>query len=62
MKGKLKSAVRYAVVLVAVWTFLGGSAFAQAVGSDAPDFSAVDTQGQKVSLSGLKGKVVLLDF
>ncbi|NTV45320.1 MAG: redoxin domain-containing protein [Chlorobiales bacterium] len=27
-----------------------------------PDFSAVDTQGQKVSLSGLKGKVVLLDF
>ncbi|NTW48892.1 MAG: TlpA family protein disulfide reductase [Chlorobiales bacterium] len=58
MKGKLKSAV----VLVALWLFMGGSAFAQAVGSDAPDFSATDTQGQKVSLSDLKGKVVLLDF
>jgi peroxiredoxin len=35
---------------------------AQAVGSTAPDFSAKDIAGQDVKLSGLKGKVVLLDF
>ncbi len=28
----------------------------------APDFSLTDTQGQTVTLSGYKGKVVLLDF
>lgn len=62
MKGKMKKAIASAVILLAIWVSLGGSAFAQAVGSDAPDFSAEDTQGQKVSLSDLKGKVVLLDF
>ncbi len=37
--------------------------FAQpAVGSKAPDISLPDANGQKVSLSSLQGKVVLVDF
>lgn len=62
MKDKLKRIVSSVVVLLALSVFVGGAAKAQTVGSDAPDFSADDTQGQKVSLSGLKGKVVLIDF
>lgn len=37
-------------------------AMAQAIGSVPPDFSAKDIAGAKVTLSDLKGKVVLLDF
>ncbi|MGP8215142.1 MAG: redoxin family protein [Bacteroidia bacterium] len=33
-----------------------------AVGSPAPDFTLPDTEGKDVSLSGYKGKVVLIDF
>ncbi|ACF14562.1 alkyl hydroperoxide reductase/ Thiol specific antioxidant/ Mal allergen [Chloroherpeton thalassium ATCC 35110] len=42
--------------------FFAEPALSQTVGSDAPDFSATDMNGNKVSLSDLKGKVVLLDF
>ncbi len=31
-------------------------------GQKAPDISLLDTSGQSVSLSSLKGKVVLIDF
>jgi len=42
-----------------------GAASAQAavaVGAPAPDFSATSTQGAAVSLSGLKGKIVVLEW
>ena len=32
------------------------------LGQDAPDFTAKDQFGQKLSMSGLRGKIVLLDF
>ncbi|MCX5665541.1 MAG: TlpA disulfide reductase family protein [Candidatus Omnitrophica bacterium] len=32
------------------------------IGSDAPDFSLADINGNKVSLSNFNGKVVILDF
>jgi thiol-disulfide isomerase/thioredoxin len=35
---------------------------AQEIGSTPPDFTARDIAGQAITLSGLKGKVVLLDF
>jgi peroxiredoxin len=35
---------------------------AQAIGSAPPDFSARDISGRKVTLSELKGKVILLEF
>ena len=34
----------------------------QEAGSTAPDFTVTDIAGAKLTLSGLKGKVVLLDF
>ena len=32
------------------------------IGFPAPDFSAVDADGEKLSLSSLAGKIVVLDF
>ncbi len=32
------------------------------VGNTAPDFSLADARGKAVTLSGYKGKVVVLDF
>lgn len=32
------------------------------IGSKAPDFTLTDTGGNRVSLSGLSGKVIMLDF
>ena len=42
---------------------ISASANAQlAVGKQAPDFTLMDTEGNKISLSDFKGKTVLLDF
>jgi thiol-disulfide isomerase/thioredoxin len=50
-------------LLIAVFLLtMAVSCRAQAIGSTPPDFSATDIAGTEVTLSGLKGKVVLLDF
>lgn len=47
---------------LAFFFMLNSSAFAKApaTGDPAPDFSLVSVQGEKIKLSGLKGKVVLI--
>lgn len=51
---------KFAVVLAVM--LISASVFGQDVGSKAPDFTAKDINGNEISLSSLKGKVVLLDF
>jgi len=36
--------------------------YGQWIGKDAPDFALTDQDGQKIQLSGLRGKVVLMTF
>jgi len=48
-----------AIVFLSVCSFANAQ---PAVGSNAPDISLPDANGQIVKLSSLKGKVVLLDF
>jgi peroxiredoxin len=52
------------IVFVMAITLLGlaVSCRAQGAGSNPPDFTVTDISGAKVTLSDLKGKVVLLDF
>ncbi len=45
-----------------VGAFALATSFAAEVGSDAPDFSASNTQGEKVSSEDLDGKVVVLEW
>jgi len=51
------------VILVVLLSIVSGAAFAQVVSDQsAPDFTAVDTNGQKHSLSDYKGKFVVLEW
>jgi peroxiredoxin len=53
--------LRIVAVLLAICPFLA-SQTAPHVGQLAPDFTLIDSSGSPIKLSGLKGKVVLLDF
>ncbi len=55
---KTRSPVLIAIIVLAAAV----SCLAQAAGSTPPDFTVTDISGAKLTLSGLKGKVVLLDF
>jgi len=54
--------IHTALLIVIVVLAAAVSCRAQGIGGTAPDFSARDSAGLEVTLSGLKGKVVLLDF
>jgi peroxiredoxin len=54
--------IKIALLIVFVFLATAVSCRAQGIGGTAPDFSAKDIAGLDVTLSGLKGKVVLLDF
>ncbi len=54
--------IKLALLIVVVLLATAVSCRAQGSGGTAPDFSAKDIAGLDVTLSGLKGKVVLLDF
>jgi len=54
------SAVLFCLVSTSVWAFGGGGAVR--VGNMAPDFSLQDSEGNMVTLSDLRGKVVFLNF
>ena len=54
--------IKTALFITAVFLAMAVSCHGQGIGSTPPDFSAKDIDGQEVTLSGLKGKVVLLDF
>ncbi len=68
MKVPRKALVLLATTVVGLCAFATSEAARQIqfhpvpVGQQAPDFTAVAPGGQKVSLSDLKGKVVILDF
>lgn len=47
------------ILLILLWS---SSSWAVRVGSPAPDFTLTDLGGHKVTLSALRGKVVLLNF
>lgn len=57
----MKKTTSFLLAAIAI-SLAAGSCPAQEIGSTPPDFKAKDITGQTVSLSGLKGKVVLLDF
>jgi peroxiredoxin len=54
----IKTSILIAIIILG----LAVSCPAQSAGSQPPDFNAKDITGQAVTLSDLKGKVVLLDF
>jgi thiol-disulfide isomerase/thioredoxin len=54
--------IKHPLLIVLFLLAASASGLAQATGSVPPDFSAKDIAGEKVTLSDLKGKVVLLDF
>jgi|WetSurMetagenome_2_1015567.scaffolds.fasta_scaffold09195_5 peroxiredoxin len=54
--------IKHTLIIVLFCLAAAVSALAQAIGSVPPDFSAKDIAGEKVTLSDLKGKIVLLDF
>jgi len=47
---------------VLIISFTAGSIFAGISGPAAPDFTLADVHGKKVSLTGFRGKVVILNF
>ncbi len=50
------------LTFVLAWLCLSAAAFAVRVGEQAPDFHAVDSNGQSHSLSQYKGKFVVLEW
>ncbi|MFC4767313.1 thiol-disulfide oxidoreductase ResA [Effusibacillus consociatus] len=69
VKNKLSRAVTVGVLLLAALgiiyaliNFTGSETKGVSVGQAAPDFTLTDLNGKAVSLSDLKGKVVLLNF
>ena len=50
------------LTFVLAWLCLSAAAFAVRVGEQAPEFSAVDSNGQSHSLSQYKGKFVVLEW
>jgi len=54
--------IKHSLLIVLFLMAASAPGLAQATGSVPPDFSAKDIAGNKVTLSELKGKVVLLDF
>ena len=51
------------VLMVTIFLIAGcGKASALETGNNAPDFTLTDLNGNKVSLSDFKGKVIILDF
>lgn len=54
--------LRTALLLLLISTLFVLPAFAAKVNSPAPDFTLKDLDGKTVSLKGLKGKVVFLNF
>jgi peroxiredoxin len=54
--------IKITLLIVALFLATAISCSAQGIGGTAPDFSAKDIAGLDVTLSELKGKVVLLDF
>jgi peroxiredoxin len=51
-----------AKILILFFLILTGNVFALQVGDKAPEFTLTDPGGKVISLSSLKGKVVLVDF
>ena len=49
-------------IVVVAFCVLSGRAFAAAVGEMAPPFTLATAEGPTISLEGLRGKVVYLDF
>ena len=51
------------VIFICISTFVSSlTVYGQDVNSNAPDFTAKDLNGNTITLSELKGKVILLDF
>lgn len=48
------------LVLIVTWLVVASPVLALNVGDPAPDFSGTSIDGEKVSLSGMKGKIVVL--
>ncbi len=62
MTKKLKNILFAAFVFAAASLTMTGTIMAQSIGSQAPNFEAKDIEGNDISLSKLKGSVVLIDF
>ena len=58
---RLRVMVRWGIALLVVLS-LAGSGWAVEKGAQAPEFSLVDTAGNTVTLSQMKGKVVVVNF
>lgn len=54
--------IRISLLIAGIFLTTAVPCRAQGIGGTPPDFSAKDIAGLEVTLSGLKGKVVLLDF
>lgn len=50
------------IPVLIVLVFTQSKMNASAEGNDAPDFSITDLKGETISLSGLKGKVIIINF
>src|SRR5260221_3905809 len=58
----MKNKINYILTITIFAIILSTSAFSQEVNSAAPDFAVKDLNGNTITLSELKGKVILLDF
>jgi len=54
--------MKMTLLMVAIFLGTAASCRAQGTGGTPPDFTATDISGTSLTLSALKGKVVLLDF
>lgn len=58
----MKKIIGFFMIFSFLFASLNGMVFALGEGDQGIDFNLTSTKGEKVSLSGLKGKKVLLDF
>jgi len=62
MLGHARTPHALAAVALLACTVVGVPALALDVGSRAPEIGAADAQGHRVTMAGLRGKVVVVDF
>ena len=58
----MKRTINFTLIILFFIVLFSSSVFSQEINSNAPDFTAKDLNGNTITLSELKGKVILLDF